>query len=533
MKGVRDSNRTLRSGFLRSSEAFPNRPALEVGGEVWSYRRLHDRAASIAATLMRRAAADGPPLTAVFAYRSPTAFAGVLGTLFLGHGYVPLNRNFPASRTRTMLERAGCRALIVDSQSAQQLDHVLDGIERPLLLLLPEVVDVRAIAERWPQHTVLGSGDLEPPEVWEPSGVSPDAIAYLLFTSGSTGVPKGVMVAHRNVVAFVDLMVDRYGIAEEDRFSQMFEMTFDLSVFDMFVAWERGACVCCPSQKTLINPGKFIQEARLTVWFSVPSVGVLMKRLGLLRPNRYPQLKWSLFCGEPLPLEIAQAWSDAASQSVLENLYGPTELTVACAVYRWDRETSASQCEFGVVPIGQPLSEMSTLVVDDALMEVEEGAAGELLMTGPQVTLGYWQDPNKTAAAFVVPMGLNKVYYRTGDRVRRPVGDQPLIYLGRLDHQIKIHGHRVELGEVEAALREAGIDAAVALGWPMTSSGAEGIVAFLGDRSADVEAIRERLKRRLPGYMVPSEFHVLNALPLNSNGKVDRKSLLKMLEVSV
>src|SRR5436309_3105962 len=422
MKGVRDSNRTLRSGFLRSSEAFPNRPALEVGGEVWSYRRLHDRAASIAATLMRRAAADGPPLTAVFAYRSPTAFAGILGTLFLGHGYVPLNRNFPASRTRTMLERAGCRALIVDSQSAQQLDHVLDGIERPLLLLLPEVVDVRAIAERWPQHTVLGSGDLEPPEVWEPSGVSPDAIAYLLFTSGSTGVPKGVMVAHRNVVAFVDVMV---------------------------------------------------------------------------------------------------------------NLYGPTELTVACAVYRWDRETSASQCEFGVVPIGQPLSEMSTLVVDDALMEVAEGAAGELLMTGPQLTLGYWQDANKTAAAFVVPMGLNKVYYRTGDRVRRPVGDQPLIYLGRLDHQIKIHGHRVELGEVEAALREAGIDAAVALGWPMTSSGAEGIVAFLGDRSADVEAIRERLKRRLPGYMVPSEFHVLNALPLNSNGKVDRKSLLKMLEVSV
>src|SRR6266702_2614884 len=142
-----------------------------------------------------------------------------------------------------------------------------------------------------------------------------------------------------------------------------------------------------------------------------------------------------------------------------------------------------------------------------------------------------WQDRNKPAAAFVVPMGLNKVYYRTGDRVRRPVGDQPLIYLGRLDHQIKIHGHRVELGEVEAALREAGIDAAVALAWPMTSSGAEGIVAFLGDRSADVEAIRERLKRRLPGYMVPSEFHVLNALPLNSNGKVDRKSLLKMLEV--
>src|SRR5207247_2317183 len=184
MKGVRDSNRTLRSGFLRSSEAFPNRPALEGGGEVGSYRRLHDRAASIAATLMRRAAADGPPLTAVFAYRSPTAFAGVLGTLFLGHGYVPLNRNFPASRTRTMLERAGCRALIADSDSAEQLDQVLEGLDHPLLILLPDEVDVGAFAERWPRHSFLGCRDLEPPEAWQPDPVSRDAVGYLLFTSG-------------------------------------------------------------------------------------------------------------------------------------------------------------------------------------------------------------------------------------------------------------------------------------------------------------------------------------------------------------
>jgi len=194
---------------------------------------------------------------------------------------------------------------------------------------------------------------------------------------------------------------------------------------------------------------------------------------------------------------------------------------------------SERESHIGVVPIGKPLPGMSAIVVDDMLQEVNAGDTGELLMTGAQVTLGYWKDPAKTAAAFVVPPGLDAVYYRTGDRVRRPMDGGPLIYLGRLDHQIKVLGHRVELGEVEAAIREAGVDAAVALGWPMTSSGAEGIVAFLGDTTADVEAIREKLKTSLPGYMVPRQFHLLSELPLNSNGKVDRKSLLKMLEVAL
>lgn len=523
--------RTLRSGFLRSSELFPARAALEVGGTVLTYRELRERAASLAATLQRRTPPGGPPLTAVFGYRSAAAFAGVLGALFQGHGYVPLNRTFPPARTQTMLARADCRAVIVDSKSEEQLDQVLEGINEQLLLILPDRAGVASLARQWPKHIVLGSKDLEPPEAWKPNSTSPESIAYLLFTSGSTGIPKGVMVAHCNVIHFVDVMVNRYEITEEDRFSQTFDMTFDLSAFDMFVAWERGACVCCPSQKTLINPIKFIQEARLTVWFSVPSTGVFMKRLGMLKPSRYPTLRWSLFCGEPLPVEVAQAWAEAAPQSVLENLYGPTELTIACSVYRWDHQGSTTECKFGVVPIGKPYPGMDALVVDEKLMEVPTGSEGELLMTGPQLSLGYWRDPERTAAAFVIPPGKDKVYYRTGDRVLKTVGDDPLVYLGRLDHQIKIRGHRVELGEVEAVLRqEAGVEAAIALGWPITPSGADSVVAFLGDTSVDPEAIRARLQTKLPGYAVPRDIHLLPKLPLNPNGKVDRKALLKLLE---
>lgn len=524
-------SKLVYSGFLCSSEKFPNRPALEVGGSSLAYWELRQKAASIAATLQRRTPTGGSSLTAVFASRSVTAFAGVLASLFRGHGYVPLNRTFPPDRTRTMLTRARCRAVIVDSESEKQLDEVLARIAERLLILLPERENVKEMARRWPNHTFLGSQDLEPPSAWEPEAVSSDSIAYLLFTSGSTGLPKGVMVAHRNVTHFVDFVANRYGITEEDRFSQTFDMTFDLSAFDMFVAWERGACVCCPSQKTLINLGKFIQHARLTIWFSVPSTAAFMKRLGMLKPHRYPSLRWSLFCGEALPREIAEAWAKAAPLSTVENLYGPTELTIACTLYQCNSRTSPEECRLGVVPIGQPFPGMDAIVVDENLSQVPEGGEGELLMTGPQLSLGYWEDPEKTAAAFVIPPGKDKVYYRTGDRVGKPFGTGPMHYLGRKDHQIKVLGHRVELGEVEAVLRqESGVEQAVAVGWPITPSGAGGIIAFLADRTVDSEAMRARLKTRLPGYAVPREIYVLPEFPLNPNGKVDRKALFKILE---
>jgi acyl-CoA synthetase (AMP-forming)/AMP-acid ligase II len=244
-----------------------------------------------------------------------------------------------------------------------------------------------------------------------------------------------------------------------------------------------------------------------------------------------PDLRWSLFAGEQLTLDQAAAWAAAAPGSTVENLYGPTELTIACTVHRWEGEQSVADAEHGVVPIGEPYPGMRALVADSELRPVARGEAGELLLTGPQVTLGYWKDPERTAAAFVVPPGEEAIFYRTGDRVRRPVGEKPMTYLGRVDHQIKILGHRVELGEVEAALREvSGADAVVALGWPRTASGASGIVAFLGDLEIDAAAVLEELKGRLPAYMVPRRIEQLDTLPLNANGKFDRRALLQRLE---
>ncbi|HEV3363252.1 MAG TPA: AMP-binding protein, partial [Acidimicrobiia bacterium] len=276
------SLRPLHSGFLAAADRFGPRPALQVGGETLTFAALRRRAASLAATLTMHAPTGGTSLTAVFASRTTTAFTGVLAALFRGHGYVPLNRTFPADRTRLMLERSGARAVVVDRESAEQLDEGVGPVAEPLLLVLPEESSAERFAGRWPQHVVLAGPDLETADRWSPLPVDEDAGAYLLFTSGSTGVPKGVLVTHGNVRHLVDVMVERYGFTEDDRFSQMFDMTFDLSVFDMFVAWEVGACVCCPPARSLLAPAEFIRSSDLTVWFSVPSAAMIMRRLGML-----------------------------------------------------------------------------------------------------------------------------------------------------------------------------------------------------------------------------------------------------------
>lgn len=560
----------LHSGFLKSVGRFPHRPALTVSGETLTYTQLYERAAALAAALARRAEASphaagdriveaapaaagdaagvatpeasavsppdatpgpAPPFTAVLASRSVTAYTGVLAALLRGHGYVPLNPAFPPERTRTMLERSGARALIVDGRSEAQLDAVLSGLDRDLTILLPERDDVREWSSGWPRHVFLGRRDVALPADWRPCEVSRAAPAYLLFTSGSTGQPKGVVVAHGNTANYLEFIAERFAVTETDRFSQLFDLTFDLSVSDLFLAWSRGACVHVPSARAVLNPGRYLQEADLTVWFSVPSTPIFMRRLGSLKPGAYPSLRVSLFCGEALPIDVARAWAAAAPHSVVENLYGPTELTIACTYYRWDPAVSPAQSAFGIVPIGWPFPHMTALVVDEALREVPPGEAGELLMAGPQVAIGYWDEPETTARAFLVPPGKTERYYRTGDRVVRPAGEGPMTYLGRVDHQVKILGHRVELAEVEAVVRElSGFDAVVAVAWPVTPGGAGGVEVFLQGNGQPAADLKERVAARLPAYMVPRRFHTLERLPLSPNGKYDRRRLLERLE---
>jgi amino acid adenylation domain-containing protein len=520
--------RTLRSGFLRSVAARPDSPALTVGGETVSFGELERQARAWASVIVDRL--GGPARrVGVFAYRSRTAYAGTLAALFAGATYVPLNRTFPTERTRSMIRLADLDAIVVDARSASQLGAVLGGSERPPLLLLPDGGEPPSGCDA--VSVVTGDALRAAPPLAELPDAARTAAAYLLFTSGSTGVPKGVPVTHGNVLHFIDVMVRRYGVTPDDRFSQTFDQTFDLSVFDLFVAWEVGAHVCVLQSLDLLAPSRFAKRHALTVWFSVPSVPALMRKKNLLKPGIFPTLRWSLFCGEPLPRETAEAWQAAAPESVVENLYGPTELTIACCVHRWDARRSPARCVNGIVPIGHPYEGLEAIVLDDALEAVAEGEAGELCMCGPQTVPGYWRDPERTAERFVELTGRpGSRFYRTGDLVRR-LTDGEYVYLGRTDHQIQVLGHRVELGEIEAVLLgQTGVVQAIAEGWPREGGTAQGIVAFVSGAGIDTAGLLERGRAVLPDYMVPSRILVIDEMPLNPNGKVDRKQLVARLE---
>ncbi|MDI5966537.1 amino acid adenylation domain-containing protein [Streptantibioticus silvisoli] len=513
-------HRSLGAGFLQHARTRPDRIALTIGKRAYTYAEGADIALRWAARLTD-AAGGRPRRVGVFAHRSEASYFGTLAALFAGAAFVPLNRRFPVERTRTMLERADLDALIVDEKSLPQLPELLRGLARQPALLLPSADgESLAVAGGGP---VFGAADLAAAApLGQPPAVPPGDPAYLLFTSGSTGVPKGVPITHANVRAFLDVNQDRYRLTAADRLSQTFDQTFDLSVFDLFMAWDAGARVCSMDPIELLAPYSYLEREEITVWFSVPSVAAVLARRGSLAPGRMPTLRWSLFCGEALPCGTAQAWQAAAPHSVLENLYGPTELTIACTVFRWDPVTGPADCVHGNVPIGQPYPGMSALVVGEDLAPVADGGTGELCMAGPQTSPGYWRAPQLTAERFFERDG--RTYYRTGDLVRRQ--RDHYVCLGRDDQQVKVGGYRIELGEIEAELRRAGCEQAVCLLWPDPAT----ITAVVCGADGDPQELAGAAAGRLPAYMVPKSVRVIDEMPVNGNGKTDRNALRAWLD---
>ncbi|MGW1376706.1 amino acid adenylation domain-containing protein [Streptomyces sp. NPDC002446] len=517
--------RGLGAGLWHYADGSPDRIALTVGRCEFSYGEVVGTARRWAAVMVD-AVGRRPRRVGVLASRSRAAYVGVVAALFAGAAFVPLNRNLPLGRSRAMLERAGLDALIVDEGSLPHLPQLLEGLGRRPVVLLPDTL--RADAPDLGDAPGVGDGgsvfdavDLAAAApLARPVQASPDDVAYLLFTSGSTGEPKGVPVTHANVRWFLDVNQDRYRITPDDRLTQIGEQTFDLSVFDLFMAWENGARVCVLDPAELLEPFDYLERNQITVWFSVPSVAAALRRQGVLAPGSMSTLRWSLFCGEALPRVTAEAWQAAAPGSVVENLYGPTELTIACTVYRWDPRTSGAQCVHDNVPIGLPYTGLHTLIVDEDLAPVAKDATGELCVAGPQTTPGYWQAPELTAERFFERDG--KRYYRTGDLVR--MHDGQLVCLGRNDQQVKIDGYRIELGEIEAVLRRSGAAEAVCLTWPDAAT-----ITAVVSGAADPAAIAGASADSLPPYMWPASVHVVETMPLNVNGKVDRAALRRWL----
>ncbi|MBF0160805.1 MAG: AMP-binding protein [Magnetococcales bacterium] len=525
------SEDNIAQWFHRSACQQGSRPALFVDEKLYNYSELKNYALQIASTIERLDPHPANPVAAVFAYRSLTAYGALLAILYAGKGYVPLNPTFPVARNLRMADLAEVDLLILDSHCEPLAEDLLRAVQRNLLVLLPDHETAPPWTQTLSRHRFLLRDEIFslPPTLQSPKQPQ-TPIAYLLFTSGSTGVPKGVMVSPGNVNAFVSQMLERYQPTPEDRFSQHSDLTFDASVHDQFVCWAAGACLYCIPQKSRMAPAQFIREHGLTFWESVPAVIHFMKRMYLLKPGFFPSLRWSIFGGEQLTMEAVQWWQAAAPHSRIENSYGPTEGTICITGYVWQTGRSEADCDRGVVPIGTPYAgQRAALLVHGQLHENVENIKGELCLSGSQITPGYWKNAAETERCYLeLPEadGQRQRWYKTGDLAiwRAGVG---FSYVDRLDRQLKIRGYRVELAEIEQVLRQvAGTEQVAVLGWPPGGGNVTSVVGFVCASSlADAEILTECTKR-LPYYMVPRQIRRLSQLPLNANGKTDLNQLL-------
>jgi len=401
----------LARRFSDCVQAMPGTPALWQEGRTYSYSELGDRSRQVAGWLERAGVAPGSRV-GILAGRGQIAYTGILGACWAGCAWVPLNPAHPLDRLNSLLHRAEVDALVVDGKGAS----MLAGMNAPPHVLEPGTTRTKAV-----DHA--------------PVPRAGDDLAYLMFTSGTTGVPKGVMVTHAAIDHFLNVMQERYRIGPGDRLSQFFELTFDLSVFDVFMGLGFGAMLCVLPEASRLGPAGFVREQQLTVWFSVPSAMVLMDRFRQLKPGVFPDLRLSLFCGEPLPAEPVAAWKAAAPNAVVENLYGPTEATLACLLQSCSPGVRVTP-ERGCVAIGNPYPGMRAAIMDPENQALRmDGKPGELLLAGPQLAAGYWRDPGLTEERFVSLDG--KRWYRSGDLARQDA-DGCFHHLGRTDNQIKI-----------------------------------------------------------------------------------------------
>lgn len=451
---------------------------------------------------------------ALFIPKTISFFEALIATLKADAYYVPLSPGSPEERNRSILSHSGSKFVICTEENITEAQR--------LLLNLPDVTLIL-----WSSN--LGAEDSARPLDYENSA---NDLVYVLYTSGSTGEPKGVKIKHSNVSNYVEWTTSYFGITPVDRLSNHPEPNFDLSVFDIYSAMKAGASLhLVPSGASLfpIKIVEFIQENRLTVWNSVPSLYTLILRAKALDGSRLSSLRALTFNGEVMPTATLIEWMRACPNARFVNQYGPTETTCASLFYEL-REIPTNPA--AAIPIGVPVENTEAFALSENGSLVEEGEVGELHIGGAGVGGGYLNEPQKTRKAFIPKpdsLGGGSPIYRTGDLVAlRAEGG--FHFVGRKDFQIKVRGYRVELGDVEAALSSLEyISTAAALGLPDPRSKAVRIVVFFVPHRAtetyDDVQIRADLRSLLPDYMLPQVFVPLEQMPLNSNGKVDRASL--------
>lgn len=507
---------SLAQHYLHAScRDHPDRVALFDGQRRITYAQLGRRAVRLGHLLLDHGVAPGDRVLLVLD-RSALSVLAMMGTLEAGATYVPVDAKAPLARWRAVAGDCRPAAVIVDERTEARVQDELGDLLRGAPVLH---VDRLAGAAAGPLGALAGEDDP----------------AYVLYTSGSTGQPKGVMISHRNIRAYIDWAVDCFGITADDVVLTTAPFHFDMSVFDVYCALATGAQLCVATDGLLLFPPKlmeFMEGEGVTVWKGVSSLLMYLARANVLAPDRLPTLRHVLFGGETLPTEYLMRWMEVYPDRTYTNAFGPTEATGISMFHTMPARPRDARER---IPIGVPCTGTEAHLLDEDLRPVVPGEVGELCLGGPCLSRGYLGDEAKTRRAFVEDWTDGALaprrIYRTGDLAWRR-DDGVYEFAGRKDRQVKVMGYRIELAEVEHAVRslDAVRDAAVVLTRDTRTGIDELVAVYEAGPELEALAVIAGVKRHLPPYMVPRRALRVGALPRGDRGKVDQPAVRALVE---
>lgn len=483
--------------ILRSIEQFPSRNAFCFDEEHYTYAQFGQYVSKVRSQLVETNYCNTK--VGLVINDDLETYASIIALWLQGDCYVPLHPGWPLERCQDICEQV-------------ELDLILDSSEQTRYKSV-QVINTSALEY---DHDFL-----TPKE-----DVSDDELAYILFTSGSTGKPKGVQLSRKNLASFVDAFFDIYSMDENDRCLQCFDLSFDLSIMSYLAPLMRGASIYTvpPDVIKYTYIGSLIEDEQLTFALMAPST------IKYLRPYfdeiDCTSLKISLFCGEALHVDVTQAWSECATNAVIDNVYGPTEDTIFCSTYRFNRG-SYNKSHNGVLSIGKPMKNCGMVIFDEQHNECGVGEMGELCLSGPQLTMGYYKNEEKNKESFFVKDSVR--WYRSGDLCYKDE-DGDIMYSGRLDHQAKIQGFRVEMGEIEWHAREfLGDTNVVCMAFENKDALTE-IAMFIEKEEFNPDEMIAYMRTKMPSYMIPTRLYFVPVFPLNANDKTDKVKLKAMIQ---
>jgi amino acid adenylation domain-containing protein len=512
---------TLTNHALRD----PDHCAVVFRDQKLTYLELEQKANQLAHVLRAHGVRPGDRVCLALP-KSPRALVAALGIIKAGAICVPLDLLSPAGRVAKVVHVCTPRLVLAGTATVELVRTLRESSAQPELAIgwLDDDVSAPAIDARFTSDALASS-----PTSRLDSGVDGSAPAYVLFTSGTTGVPKGVMMTHDSIFRFNEWAVRYFGMTPSDHVSGNFAFNFDPSLFDIYATLLAGATLYQIPPELHLLPralADLIRQSELTIWWSVPAVLAYLAKFEAVRQDDFPTLTRVLWSGEVCPTPVVRYWMQRMPHATFTNLYGPTETAIA-STYHTLPAIPASNADD--VPIGVACPGEEVAVLDDTLAPLPDGTVGELHIAGVGLSPGYWGNADETERAFVLRG--NQRWYKTGDLAR--IGSDGLVYfLGRRDSQIKVRGYRIELGEIETAaygtelLREACVVA--------IKSGHGTLIccayATGEEHTVGADVVRSALAKQLPPYMLPARWLAYAQLPRNGNGKLDRPQVVRDFE---